>query len=98
LFGDDVLDVDLVGVKNVVVVDVTDLAHGLAHDFVDRQNSAERFVLGQIGNRDLAAHHNDVAFGVGFAGDPTMPILRDAGIKDRVRNCVADFIGMTFTD
>ncbi len=32
LAGDDVLNVDLVGVKNVVVVHVTDLAHGIAHD------------------------------------------------------------------
>jgi hypothetical protein len=98
LFGDDVLDIDLVGMKNVVVVYVTDLADGLAHDFVDGQDSAERFVLGQTGNRDLAANDNDVAFGVGLAGDPTMSILRDAGIKDRVGNCVANFVGVTFTD
>ena len=38
LFGDDVLDVDLVGVKNVVVVHVTDLAHRLANDLVDWQD------------------------------------------------------------
>ena len=98
LFGDDVLDVDLVGMKNVVVVHVTDLSNCIAHDFVDRQNSAERFVFGKIWNRDLAADDHDVALGVGFARDATMSILPDACVEDGVGNGVANFIGMTFPD
>src|SRR2546421_9871554 len=96
LFGDDILDVDLVGMKNVVVIHVTDLAHSLADDFVDRQNSAERFVFGKTWNRDLATDDHDVALGVGFAGDATMSISPDAGIEDSIGNEVGRFIWMPF--
>src|SRR5205085_7269288 len=98
LFGDDILDVDLVGVKNIVFVHVTDFANSFAHDLVDWQNGGERFVLGQIRNRNFAADDDDVAFRVSFASDPTMSILRDTGIENGVRNSVANFVGVTFTD
>ena len=45
LAGDDVLDVDLVRVKNVVVVHVTDLAHAIAHDFRNWNDGFERTIF-----------------------------------------------------
>ena len=42
LVGDDVVDENLVGVKNVVVIHVTDLADGVADDLVDRYDDVER--------------------------------------------------------
>ena len=38
LAGDDVLNIDLVGVENVVVVHVADLTHGIADDLIDRDD------------------------------------------------------------
>ncbi len=98
LFGDDVLDVDLVRVKDIIVVYVTDLAHGLTDDFVDRKNRAERFVVSQIWNRDLPTNDNDIALGVGLAGNTTASILFNAGVENGIRNRVANFVGVTFTD
>ncbi len=39
LAGDDVLHENLVGVKNIVVVDVADLANGIAHDLRRNRDS-----------------------------------------------------------
>ena len=46
----------------------------------------ERFpLLLQLRDRDLAAHDNDVALGVGLAGDAACFVLGQAGIEDRRR-------------
>ena len=96
--GDDVLNVDLVGVKNVVVVHVTDFTHGVAHDLVDRHDRLERFSRGQIGNRDLATDDDSVALGERLAGDATVWILPQAGVENGIGNGIADFVRMTFPD
>ena len=75
---------NLVRVKNVVVIDVADLAHGVAHDLRNRNDAFQWLFFGQTWNRDLATDDNDVAFGVGFAGDATMSILLDAGVEHGV--------------
>ena len=82
--------------KDVVVVDVTDLAHGVADDLVDRDDIFEVFVLRQIRHGNFAAHHHDVTLGVGFAGDPAAAVLAQAGVEDRVGDGVANFIRMAF--
>ena len=84
------------GVKHVVVVHVTDLAHGIAHDLVDRNDVFQVLALRQIRDRDLAADDDDVALGVGLAGDAALAILPKTGVQDGVGNGVANFIRMTF--
>ena len=96
LIGDDGVNENLLGVKNVVIVDVTDLAHGIAHDLIDRNDVFQMLALRQIGDRDLAADDDDVALGVGLAGDAALAILPQAGVEDGVGNGVANFIRMAF--
>jgi hypothetical protein len=89
LAGDDVGNEDPVSMKNVIVVHVADLAYRIANELD----------IIQFGLRsNLAADDDDVALGVGFAGDPAMRILREAGIEHRIGNCVANFIWVTFPD
>ena len=49
-------------------------------------------------NRDLAADDDQVALGVGLAGDAAVFVLGQTGVEDRVGNRVANFIGVTFTN
>ena len=98
LTGDDVLNVNFVGVKNIVLIHVADLTDGVAHDLIDRHDRFKRLVVRQIRNRDFAADDDRVALGEGLASDPAMGILRQARIKHRIGNGVANFVGVTFPD
>ncbi len=89
LRGDDVLDENFVGVEDVVVVRVTNLAHGIAHDL-----DVIEFRLG----RDLAADDDDVALYVGLAGDAALLVHREAGVENGIGDGVGDLVGVTFTD
>ena len=89
LRGDGVHDEHLVGVENVVVVDVADVADGLAGDGVEIE-------LGL--GRDFAADHHDIALGVGLAGDAAVFVLRQAGVQHVIRNGVANLVRMAFAD
>ena len=89
LGSDNVVDEDAVGVEDVVVVHVADLADRLADDLV-----VIKLGLG----RDLTADHHDIALGVGLTGDTAHRILREAGIEDGIGNGVANFVGMAFAD
>ncbi len=89
LRGDDVGHEDLVRVKNVVVVHVADLAHGVAHDL--------DVIQLRLGG-DLAADDDDVALRVGLAGHAAGRVLRQAGVEHGVGNGVANLVGMSFTD
>ena len=75
--------------KNVVVVHVTNLAHRVANDL---------HVIEVRFSRDLAANDDDVAFCISLAGNTTMSVVCQAGIEHRIRNRIANFIGMTFTN
>ena len=70
-------------------MDVTDLAHGIAHDL---EIIEFRF------RGDFAADDHDVALGVSLARDSAVRILRQARIEHRVGDCVANFVGVTFTN
>ena len=96
LTGDDVLNVDLIGMENVVLIDVTDFANAIAHDLGDWQNALKRFVFGQARNGDLAADNDALRFGVGFTRHPAMSILPEAGIEHRVGDGIANLIRVTF--
>ena len=49
LARDDVLNDNLVGMKHIVVVHVTDLAHGIAHDLVDGTTDSSGLSFGRFG-------------------------------------------------
>ena len=89
LRGDRVQDQHPVRVKHVVVMRVADLADGLAGDRVEIQ-----LRLG----RDLAAHHHQVALGVGLAGHAAARVLRQAGVQHRIGNGIAHFVRVAFAD
>ena len=62
LGGDRVEDQHALGMKDVIVIRIADLANGLASDGIEIEL---RF------GRDFAADHDEIAFGVGFASDAT---------------------------
>ena len=86
---DGVHDQHLVGVKNVVVVRIADVANGLARDGVEIE-------LGL--GRDFAADHDEIALGVGLAGDAAVFVLRQAGVQHVIGNGVANLVRMAFAD
>ena len=98
LVGDDGINKNLLRVKYVVIVDVTNVAHRLAHDLVDRDDVFQMRPLRQIRNGDLAADDHYVAFRVRLAGDPASAVASEAGIEHGIGNGIANFVGVTFTN
>ncbi len=89
LLGDQQVDEHLVGVEDVVVVDVADVADCAPRDLLEVE-------LGL--GRDLAANHHDVRLDEGLAGDAAELVLRQAGVEDGIGNRVGDFVGMALAD
>ena len=83
--------------ENIIVIHVSYLADGGADDLADVQGGVERGSL-QAGDCDLAADNDDVAFDKGLAGDTAGAVERETGIKDRIGNGVANFVGMAFAN
>ena len=86
---DDVLDVDLVRVKNVVVVHVADLPHGIP----DELDIIEFRFRG-----DFAANDYDIALRIGLTRHAAVFVLRQAGIQHVIRNGIADFVRVALAD
>jgi len=103
LDGEVVVDEDLVGVENVVHIDVADATDGFANDltdiddFVDGLGGAELFVL-ELRNGDLTPDDNDIALHESFAGHAALEVDLEASIEDGVRNSVGNFVGMALAD
>src|SRR5262249_38772441 len=76
-------------VKSHGGIGVTDLAHHLAND-IDITN------LGIA--RDLSCHYHHAGFRETFAGHAAVGISGQMSVQDRIRNLVAEFIGMTLGD
>ncbi len=96
---DDIGEENFVGVKNVVLMDVTDFRDRIAYDLIDVEDGSERLaVLLQFRNRDLAADDDQVTLGVGLAGDAAVFILLQTGVENRIGNGVANLVGMAFAD
>ena len=89
LLREQVRDEDLVGVEDVVVVHVTDLADRGADDFLEVD-------LGFRG--ELAGDDDVVALDQGLAGDAGETVLGEAGVEDGVRDAIGDLIGVTLAD
>jgi hypothetical protein len=84
LDGEVVVDEDLVGVEDVVVVHVADAADGVADDLadvddlVDGLGGAELLVL-ELRDGDFTTDDDDIALHEGLAGDAALrSILRQA--------------------
>ena len=88
LGGEVVVDENVVGVKNVVVIDIANLAHGLADDGV---------VIETRPGRDLATDDHDVALHERLAGHPAEFVLSQTGVQNGVGNRVANFVRVSFT-
>jgi hypothetical protein len=78
------LDRNFVGVKNVVIVDVTDLAYRFADDLRNGDGTFQRLLFGQVRNGDLATDDHNVAFGECFASDAAARVMRDARVEHGV--------------
>ena len=89
LRGQEVGDEDAVGMEDVAVVDVADAADRRTHDFV---------VVEAGFRRDFAGDDHDVALDERFAGDPALPVLREARIEDGVGDRVRHLVRVTFAD
>ena len=89
LAGDEIGDEDLVGMEDVVVIDISNFADGFAHD-----GGVVEVGLGG----DFASDDDDIAFGVGFARDAGGGVDGETGVEDGVGDGVADFVGVAFAD
>ena len=78
-----------VGVKNAIVIDVSDVADGGAHVLL----KVKLRIAGY-----LAADDDEVAFGERFASHATQRILLKTGVENVIADGVANFVGMTFGD
>jgi hypothetical protein len=84
LFSDNVSDGNFVGVKDVVVIYVTDIADRVAHELFDMQHTGQRLIFGQARNSDLATYENHAAFGERFASHATTPVLLNTRVEHGV--------------
>ena len=89
LLREQVGDEDLVGVEDVVVVHVADLADGRADDFLE---------INLRLRGEFAGDDDVVALDQGLAGDAGETVLREARIEDGVRDAVGDLIGVALAD
>ena len=89
LAGEGVHDVDAVGVEDVFGMSITDGADGGANDLIVVQFSA---------GGDFPCDDDEVGLNESFAGDAAEGVLGEAGIKHRIGDAVADFVGMAFAD
>jgi hypothetical protein len=84
--------VNLQGFPVELLLLIADVAHAIAHDAVDAGH--HRLGLGLVGQADLATNHHAVRRGEGFAGHAGQGFLGQEGIQHRVRNAVAQLVGM----
>ena len=89
LRGDRVQNQHPVGMENVVIMRVADLADGLAGNRIEVQ-----LCLG----RDLPAHDYQVGLGVGFARHAAARVLRQTGVQHGIGNGIAHFVRVAFAD
>ena len=89
LLGNHAAHKNSIGMKNIVVMNVTDLAHAIAHDL---EVIEFRF------RGDLAADDDNIALSVSLARDAAVWILRQTRIEHCVGDCVANFVGVTFSN
>ena len=89
LLGEQVGDEDLVGVEDVVVVHVADVADRGADDFLEVD-------LGLGG--EFAGDDDVVALDQGLAGDAGEPVLRETGVEDGIRDAVGDLVRVALAD
>ena len=75
LSGQEVGQKYVVGVENVVRIDVAYLAHGVAHDFLVVEDGLRR---------DFARDYDAVALYESLAGDAAEFVLLEAGVENAV--------------
>ena len=81
--------------ENVVIVDVTDLANGIADDLLDVNHGADR-LLTDFRDRNFATDDDDIAFHEGLASHAALGINGQAGVENGVRDGVGYFVRMAF--
>ena len=84
LFSDDVGYGNFVGVKDIVVIYVTDIADRVSHELFDMQHTRQRLIFGEARDSDLAAYEYHVALGEGFASYATTSVLFHARVEHGV--------------
>src|SRR6185295_8798207 len=85
LGGNRVQNQHAIGMKNVIIVCITNVADGLASDGVKIE-----FRLGG----DFSADNDEIALGVSLASDATVRVLLQARVQDRIGNGIANFVWM----
>jgi hypothetical protein len=82
------LNKNLIGVENVIVVHVTDVAHRFS-------NNIDVIELGLA--RNFTADYDDIALCIGLARHATLFVYRETRIKDGIGNGIANFVRVAFT-
>ena len=89
LGGKIIVDEDVIGVKDVVIVNVTNFSNGIPHNFLHVE-----FRLG----RDFATYANDVTLNESLASNTRVLVLQQTSVQNSIRNCIGNLIGMTFAN
>ena len=89
LAGESVHDVDAVGMKDIIIVGITDLTDGGSNELIVVE-------LGAGGN--FPCNDNEVRFYKSFTGDTAGGILTEARVENCVRNGITNLIGMAFAN
>ena len=79
-----VVDENLVGVEDIVVVGVSYATNRLANDFLNVDDGPDGRLLANLRNADFTTHHDHVAFHEGFASNPAFRVDGET----RIENCV----------
>ena len=89
LAGESVHDVDAVGMKDIIIVGITDLTDRGSNELIVIE-------LGAGGN--FSGNDNEVRFYKSFTGDTAGGILAEARVEHCVRNGITNLIGMAFAN
>ena len=94
LLVDVIVNLDLFPMELLLLI--ADVAHAIADDAVDSLHHG----MGRLfrGQADLAADHHAVRRGEGLACHAGVRLFGQEGIKDSIRDAVADFVGVALRD
>lgn len=97
LDGEEIINEDLVGVEDVIVVCISDATDSLADDAFDVDGGADG-LLTDLRDGDFATNNDLIRFHEGLASNTAGLVNLEAGVKNGVRDGVTYFVRMAFAD
>ena len=98
-----IIDKKRIRMEHIIRIRVADPTHRISDDLahiehlIDRLRRALLFIL-KLWDSDLTTHYHHIAFHKRLTGHTALRINRKAGIKDRIRDRIGDFVRMAFAN